>query len=109
MQTVDLGPLDLIPLGEGRTFVVDGEPVAVFRPRGGGLFATQAHCPHARGLLSDGLVGGRRVICPLHGFGFDLESGRCETDGASLRTFPVTSVAGRVLLTLVGAGESDAA
>jgi nitrite reductase (NADH) small subunit len=70
-----LGPLSAIPPGEGRTFQVNAERVAVFRTRGGQVFATQAHCPHRGGPLSDGLVGGNVLICPLHARKFDLETG----------------------------------
>src|SRR5512138_1888199 len=100
MDTVDLGPVERIPLGEGRTYRVQGELVAVFRARGGELFATQALCPHAEGPLADGLVGGGRVLCPLHAFAFDLRSGRCLNGGCGdLRTYEVGVTAdGRIAL-----------
>jgi nitrite reductase [NAD(P)H] small subunit len=99
-RTVKLGSVEAIPLGEGRAFVVDGEAVAVFRTRGGGLFATQASCPHGRGPLADGLVGRMTVLCPLHAFAFDLASGR-SVGGvcADLRSYAVSSGAnGEILL-----------
>jgi len=90
-ERVELGPVEEIPLGGGRTFVVGEEAVAVFRTRVGRLFATQAFCPHARGPLADGMIGGAAVLCPLHSFAFDLESGRCLTGGAAaLRSYPVS-------------------
>jgi len=70
-----LGPADAIPVGEGREFDVAGRRVAVFRPRAGGVYATQADCPHRAGPLVDGLVGGTTVICPLHAWKFDLSTG----------------------------------
>jgi nitrite reductase (NADH) small subunit len=70
-----LGPIDTIPLGEGRVFRVDGRDVAVFRCRSGAVYATSAVCPHRGGPLADGLVGDHSVICPLHGFAFDLRTG----------------------------------
>ena len=44
--TFTLGPVEQIPLGEGRVFEVDGRSIAVFRTRQGEVFATQAACPH---------------------------------------------------------------
>ena len=41
----------------------------------GNVFATSAECPHRGGPLADGLVGGDTVICPMHGFAFDLRTG----------------------------------
>ena len=73
-QLHPLGPLDRIPVGEARVFRVDGKDVAVFRCRSGEVFATSAECPHRGGPLADGLVGGHSVICPMHGFAFDLRT-----------------------------------
>lgn len=70
-----LGPVAAIPVGEGRVFHADGAEVAVFRDRSGEIYATGAECPHRGGPLADGLVGNHSVICPLHGFVFDLRTG----------------------------------
>lgn len=86
-----LGPVDQIPVGEGRTFPIGEDEIAVFRTREGTVFAVQARCPHRGGPLADGLVAGGRVTCPLHGMSFDLASGRAEREGcAHLRSHPVT-------------------
>ena len=69
------GPLSLIPPGEGRTFSVGGVRIAIFHTRDGGVFATQADCPHRGGPLADGLTGGGMVVCPLHSWKFDLQTG----------------------------------
>lgn len=70
-----LGPVEAIPPGEGREFLVEGRRVAVFRPRGSAVYATQADCPHRAGPLVDGLIGGTTVVCPLHAWKFDLATG----------------------------------
>lgn len=86
----NLGPLSRIPLGEGKAFAVGGRLVAVFRARNGRLFATQASCPHQKGPLADGTIGGTRLVCPLHGFKFDLTTGRpLGNDCAHLKTYSV--------------------
>lgn len=64
-----------VPLGEARVFRLEGRDIAVFRSRSGEVFAAEATCPHRGGPLADGLVGGALVICPLHGFAFDLRTG----------------------------------
>jgi nitrite reductase (NADH) small subunit len=88
-QELILGPLSLIPLGEGRRFEVRGQPVAVFRTRAGQVFATQADCPHRGGPLADGLVGGSTLICPLHERAFDLVTGAGIGQSCALVTYPV--------------------
>ena len=76
-----LGPLEQIPPGEGRAFTVGDRAVAVFRPRGGELAATDAACPHRGGPLADGLVGAGVVVCPLHARRFSLHDGTCDIPG----------------------------
>jgi nitrite reductase (NADH) small subunit len=100
--TVHLGPLTRIPLGEGRVLTAAGIAVAVFRSRSGALFATEPHCPHRGGPLADGLVGGCLLVCPLHGFEFDLATGQPVGNGCRpLRTYPVAASArGEVVVRL---------
>jgi nitrite reductase (NADH) small subunit len=89
-RTANLGSVELIPLGQGKVFEVDGLSIAVFRSRGGSVFATQADCPHRGGPLADGILGQRTLICPLHGCGFDVTSGRPAGHAyGGLRIFPV--------------------
>lgn len=82
MSDVMIGKVDEIPVGEARTFVVDGEQVAVYRLRDGSLRAIGAVCPHMGGPLADGLADERVVVCPLHSYTFDLFTG-AEISGAS--------------------------
>ena len=86
----DLGSVEQIPRGEGRQLRVGALLLAVFRTREGGLFATQALCPHRGGPLADGIVGGGQVICPLHGYRFDLATGQSiGSDCQPLQTYRV--------------------
>ncbi|OBK50388.1 Rieske 2Fe-2S domain-containing protein [Mycobacterium sp. 1081908.1] len=104
MTDVILGPVDDIPLGEGRTYAISGRQIAVFRLRDGSLRALDAVCPHRGGPLADGLTDGRVVVCPLHGFTYDLETG-CEITGgdAEVTAYPVRdSGAGTIQLRLGG-------
>jgi len=103
MSAIDVGPLDEIPPGEGRTYAVAGEQVAVFRLRDGSLRAIDAVCPHRGGPLADGLIDEYVVVCPLHGHTFDTSTG-CEVGGSgmSVRSFPVAAVDGSIRLNLNG-------
>ncbi|MCI0422444.1 MAG: nitrite reductase (NAD(P)H) small subunit [Acidobacteria bacterium] len=88
--TYSLGPASQIPVGEGKAFQVGELQVAVFRSRDGRLFSTQAFCPHKHGLLADGIIGAGRVICPLHSYKFDLETGKpVGNDCKALQTYRV--------------------
>jgi nitrite reductase (NADH) small subunit len=102
---IDLGSVERIPPGEGQTFLVDGREVAVFRSRDDVVHATQARCPHRAGLLADGIVGDGRVICPLHGYRFELASGAPVGNAcAALHTFPVELTTDRRVLVWVPRG-----
>jgi nitrite reductase (NADH) small subunit len=98
-EGVEIGRVDEIPVGEGRTFAVGEQQIAVFRLRDGSLRAIDAVCPHRGGPLADGLADDRVVVCPLHGHTFDMGSGT-ETGGADLavRSYPVTAVDGAIRL-----------
>lgn len=64
-----------VPELEGRSVLVGDTRVAVFRLQDG--WAAVAHaCPHEDGPLADGIVAQRCVTCPLHGWRFDLRTGR---------------------------------
>lgn len=97
MTDVVVGSVDEIPIGEGRTFTVDGQQIAVFRLRDGSLRAIDAVCPHKGGPLADGLADGGVVVCPLHGHTFDMRTGSEVADaGISVRSYPVTAMNGAI-------------
>lgn len=100
MTDIQVGPVDDIPVGQGRTFTVDGEQIAVFRLRDGSLRAIDAVCPHKGGPLADGLADDQVVVCPLHGHTFDMATGS-EAGGhpMSVRSYPVSAVDGTIRIT----------
>jgi ferredoxin-nitrite reductase len=80
---------DEVPEGRGRALTVNGTEVAVFK-RGGCLYAIQNWCPHAAVALADGSVDGADVVCPGHGYRFNLETGACAKDARlKARTYPL--------------------
>jgi nitrite reductase (NADH) small subunit len=69
-----------IPLGHGRMVDKDGLALAVFNAGGGRFYACGATCPHEDGPLAEGWLEGPVVVCPWHGFDFELATGRCRVD-----------------------------
>ena len=63
-----------IPLREGRAVMVDDKELAVFN-LGDRFLAVENRCPHRGGPLSDGIVSGRQVVCPLHAWRVCLDDG----------------------------------
>lgn len=71
----DVGAVTDIPLrGARRVPSPDGD-IAIFRTGDGRVFALRDRCPHKGGPLSQGIVHGHAVTCPLHGRAIDLASG----------------------------------
>jgi nitrite reductase (NADH) small subunit len=97
-RMVELGPVDSLPLGEGRAYIVNDLTIAVFRQRDHRLFALDNSCPHRGGPLADGVIGAGKVICPLHARKFDLETGRCVGEDVGVRTYPVQVMNGRIVV-----------
>jgi ferredoxin-nitrite reductase len=70
---------DEIKEGAAKLVRVNNEEIAVFKHQGQ-LCAMQNACPHEGGQLSAGWIEEGAVVCPLHGYKFDLTSGACATD-----------------------------
>jgi len=89
---VEVGRLDDIPRRGARRVTRSGgaPPVAVFRTADDEVFALVDRCPHRGGPLSEGIVQGCAVACPLHGWVVKLDSGEAEApDEGATRVVPV--------------------
>ena len=76
--------------GMGTCVQVHGEAIALFNIRGT-IYATSDTCTHAEASLTEGIIEGDEVECPLHGARFNIKTGAmlCAPAYADLRTFPV--------------------
>ena len=96
---VDIGSLDDIPRQGARLVRTAQGCVAVFRTMDDRVFALDDRCPHKGGPLSEGIVHGTSVTCPLHNWVFDLNTGAAQgADQGRVRTHPVRVDQGRVLI-----------
>ena len=74
------------------------------------VFAAADRCPHKGGPLSEGIVHGQSVTCPLHNWVFDLNTGAAQgADEGRIATYPLRLEAGRILIDGVSAGQRSAA
>jgi len=80
MAFVKVATRDEIPVGHGLLVESNGLTMAVFNAGAGRFFACGACCPHEDGPLAEGWLEGDAVVCPWHGFDFDLATGRCQVD-----------------------------
>ena len=73
--------------------------IAVFRTADDEVFAMHDKCPHKGGPLSQGIVHGKRVTCPLHGWNIGLEDGQAVApDVGGCKTFEIKVEGGEVYL-----------
>lgn len=88
---IDIGTLADIPPRGARTVRIAGEKdIAVFRTGDDQLFALINECPHKKGPLSQGIVHGHSVACPLHNWTIALKTG--EAQGADKGCTPTIAV-----------------
>ncbi len=90
---------DIPPLGSRIVRPEKGGDIAIFRTAEDEVFALHDKCPHKGGPLSQGLVHGKRVTCPLHGWNIGLDSGEAVApDVGHCSRFEVKVEAGQVYL-----------
>jgi nitrite reductase (NADH) small subunit len=80
-----------IPPGRGWPVRVEGRPIAVFADDDQ-LFAIDNTCRHNGAPLDDGFIDGGCVVCPWHGWTYELATGRQVLlfgSRPALRTYPV--------------------
>lgn len=72
---LDVGVLADIPRLGARVVATGEGPIALFRTADDRVFALKDKCPHRGGPLSQGIVHGKHVTCPLHGWNIALATG----------------------------------
>ncbi len=103
---IEVCRLDEIPILGARVLEVQGGDsiaanIAIFRGASGKVFALRDRCPHKGGPLSQGIVAGDSVTCPLHAWNLSLENGEARApDVGCVPTYPVRVEDGVVWLSL---------
>lgn len=97
-----------IPLGERKIVEVDGISIGVFHHRSG-WYALRNSCLHRGGPVATGKLLGDNIVCPWHGYTYDITSGCLLMDPtAKLQTYPVTILNGQVWLRVPAGSEEIA-
>ncbi len=96
---IDIAALDDIPPRGARVVKTRLGCVAIFRTIEDKVFAIDDACPHKKGPLSEGIVHGNAVTCPLHNWVIDLETGMAKgADKGRVNTYEIRVENGRILL-----------
>lgn len=110
MQWKNVGPLANIPARGARRLCLrqGGRPIAVFRTAEDMIFALIDECPHKKGPLSEGIISGNTVICPLHNWAVDLSNGEAiAPDIGRAQPLPVKLVNGEIHVGLTVAVQGE--
>ncbi len=98
---VEVGRIEDIPLLGARLVKSAKGDIAVFRTQGDEIFALRDKCPHKGGPLSQGIVHGKKVACPLHDWKIHLDTGLAVTpDVGCAARYPVEVRDGVIYLSL---------
>ncbi|MFV1998103.1 MAG: nitrite reductase small subunit NirD [Acidiferrobacterales bacterium] len=99
---IEVGSINDIPRQGARVVEVAEGNIAIFRTVDDKIFALRDKCPHKGGPLSQGIVHGNRVACPLHDWKLNLESGEAVApDEGCAASYPVRLEGDTVFLSLV--------
>ena len=103
---IEVGRLEDIPQLGSRVVQSPAGDIAIFRNREDEVFALRNKCPHKGGPLSEGIVSGRRVTCPLHNWVMELESGSAAApDVGCTPAYPVKVEGESIYLSLVATND----
>lgn len=99
---IEVVELAQIPVLGSRVINTPDMRIAVFRGRDDQVYAIRDACPHKNGPLSQGIMHGTSVTCPLHNWKIDLTSGEAlGPDEGCTNVFPVKVEDGKVYLELL--------
>jgi nitrite reductase (NADH) small subunit len=96
-ELIYIGSINDIPKQGSRKFDLDGRSIAIFRTAFDKFFALNDSCPHKKGQISEGIVHGSNVTCPLHNWVINLEDGRAHYPDEGRVTCYATMVEGNKL------------
>jgi nitrite reductase (NADH) small subunit len=98
---IAVGSITDIPRRGARCVATPCGRIGVFRTAEDQVFALEDRCPHKGGPLSQGIVHGAAVTCPLHNWVISLETGKAlGADDGSVRTIPVRVEGERLFIAL---------
>ncbi len=99
---VEIGKLDDIPILGARIVRTNEGDIAIFRNAEDEVFALRDKCPHKGGPLSQGIVHGKKVTCPLHNWNINLDTGEAVApDEGCAASFPVRLEGSRIFLAIM--------
>jgi nitrite reductase (NADH) small subunit len=101
MNWTAIGSITDIPRRGARCVNTPQGKIGVFRTAEDKVFAIEDHCPHKGGPLTQGIVHGASVTCPLHNWVISLETGLAQgADEGAVKTIPIKVEGGELFIAL---------
>jgi len=101
MAKVEIGRIDQLSKRLGKCARIGALELALFRTGEDRVYAVENRCPHKGGDLSQGIVSGEFVFCPLHDWKICLKDGQAQApDEGCVKTYRVTVEDGRLYVEL---------
>jgi nitrite reductase (NADH) small subunit len=95
---VHVGEVADFPQGRGRRVTAGNKDIAIWHVEGV-LYALTASCPHQHhSVMHEGILNGRSITCPMHGWTFSLADGKASPGDGRLRMYPVGIEDGQVFV-----------
>lgn len=110
MTWIAIGSITDIPRRGARCVNTPMGKIGVFRTAEDKVFAIEDHCPHKGGPLTQGIVHGASVTCPLHNWVISLETGLAQgADEGAVKTIPIKREGEQLFLAVDEAAAEKAA
>ena len=95
-EKIAVGAVEDLPVGRGATVELpNGDELALYNI-GGQFFAVENFCPHRGAPLAEGILCEYTVECILHGWEFDVRTGKCLTTDADISAYEVEIENGQI-------------
>jgi len=100
-QRIAVAKIDQLAPNQQRAVRVQGQEFALFNVEGT-IYALTNKCSHSRGPLAEGRLTGTTITCPWHGAKFDVATGKCLAEPATIDVdaYPVHIQDGKIFIEL---------
>lgn len=86
---------------QGKRFIIDDTEIALFKIDSD-IYALSNICPHQHtALIYDGYIEDGCVVCPAHGWMFDLKTGKQSSGRSGLTSFPVKIINNEIYIKII--------
>ncbi|WP_147804199.1 nitrite reductase small subunit NirD [Alkalicoccus halolimnae] len=100
-RKVDAGPVEDFTVKIGKEVLIGDLKLAVFRLAEDEFHTIKNECPHKKGPLTEGMISGEHVFCPLHNWKIDITDGQVEEpDEGCVQTFKTEIIDNNVYITV---------